>query len=260
MSLSRDRTRSQFRRSRADAGRHLSCRSRSALQCRSRSRLGSQTLRSTRREPGGSRRQPGSAQTSFRPGVGGLVDLTHAARAEGGVDLVGAEGGAGGEGHGSIHRDTLSDQRDVFRTRTLRSLALIEGHGLTFPEVAELHAVTGGLAAPRTTRPMPPYCWTCCANIATSSGPGTRIRSPRASSSCSASTAASSSICGAASRTGSPACSSSIFPRPSTGSGPSTHGKPATFCASGRHWPPSSGPAPPRSGGSISSTTAAARR
>ena len=50
------------------------------------------------------------------------------------------------------------------------------------------------------------------------------------------------------------------FPRPSTGSGPSTHGKPATFCASGRHWPPSSGPAPPRSGGSISSTTTAARR
>ena len=84
--------------------------------------------------------------------------------------------------------------------------------------------------AAQTSRPAP--------------APGTRIRSPRASSSCSASTAASSSICGAASRTGSPACSSSISPRPSTGSGPSTHGKPATFCASGRHWPPSSGPAP----------------
>ena len=33
-------------------------------------------------------------------GVTGLVDLAHAARAEGGVDLVGAEGGARLQGHG----------------------------------------------------------------------------------------------------------------------------------------------------------------
>ena len=32
-------------------------------------------------------------------GVSGLVDLAHAARAEGGVDLVGAEGGARGQRH-----------------------------------------------------------------------------------------------------------------------------------------------------------------
>ena len=33
-------------------------------------------------------------------GVAGLVDLTHAARPNGGEDLVRAEAGAGGEGHG----------------------------------------------------------------------------------------------------------------------------------------------------------------
>ena len=44
--------------------------------------------------------------------------------------------------------------------------------------------------------------------------------------------------------TGSPACSSSIFPRPSTGSAPSTRAKVATSCGSGRRWPPSSGPRP----------------
>ena len=32
-------------------------------------------------------------------GVGGSVDLAHAARAEGGLDLVGAEGGVGLKGH-----------------------------------------------------------------------------------------------------------------------------------------------------------------
>ena len=99
--------------------------------------------------------------------------------------------------------------------------------------------------------------WTCSANIATSSGPGTRIPSRRASSSCSASTGGNSSTFGAASRTGSPASSNSISRRPSTGSAPSTRGKRATFCGSGRPWLPSSGPAPPRCGGSISSTTAA---
>ena len=36
---------------------------------------------------------------AVQAGVGGLVDLTHAAGAEGGVDLVGAEGGAGGQRH-----------------------------------------------------------------------------------------------------------------------------------------------------------------
>ena len=36
---------------------------------------------------------------AVQAGVGGLVDLAHAARAEGGVDLVGAEGGAGFKWH-----------------------------------------------------------------------------------------------------------------------------------------------------------------
>ena len=47
-------------------------------------------------------------------------------------------------------------------------------------------------AAPRTTRPMRRCCSTWCAPTARSSAPGGRIRSRRASSSCSASTAASS--------------------------------------------------------------------
>ena len=37
--------------------------------------------------------------TRVQAGVGGLVNLAHTARAEGGVDLVGAEGGARGERH-----------------------------------------------------------------------------------------------------------------------------------------------------------------
>ena len=37
---------------------------------------------------------------AVQAGVGSFVDLPHAAGAEGGVDLVRAEGGAGGEGHG----------------------------------------------------------------------------------------------------------------------------------------------------------------
>ena len=36
-------------------------------------------------------------------------------------------------------------QLDVFRARAFRSVALFEGHGLSFPEVVELHAVAGGL-------------------------------------------------------------------------------------------------------------------
>ena len=40
---------------------------------------------------------------AVQAGVGGLVDLAHAAGAEGGVDLVGAEGGAGLERHGYGH-------------------------------------------------------------------------------------------------------------------------------------------------------------
>ena len=37
---------------------------------------------------------------AIQPRVGGLVDLAHPAGAEGGVDLVRAEGGAGAKGHG----------------------------------------------------------------------------------------------------------------------------------------------------------------
>ncbi len=39
---------------------------------------------------------------AVQAGVGGLVDLAHAPCAEGGVDLVGAEGGAGVKGHGLL--------------------------------------------------------------------------------------------------------------------------------------------------------------
>ena len=147
MSLSRDRTRSQFRRSRADAGRHLSCRSRSALQCRSRSRLGSQTLRSTRREPGGSRRQPGSAQTSFRPGVGGLVDLAHPARGEGGVDLVRAERGARGEGHQFVGTRRVSSSNSSGRQSSI----------LMSPRVQTARGI-------RNTAVVPPTPSRCCSN------------------------------------------------------------------------------------------------
>ena len=41
---------------------------------------------------------------AVEPRVGGFVDLPHAARAEGGVDLVGAERGTRLECHGSVDR------------------------------------------------------------------------------------------------------------------------------------------------------------
>ncbi len=39
---------------------------------------------------------------AIQAGVAGLVHFTHAARAEGGLDFIGAEGGAGFERHGSV--------------------------------------------------------------------------------------------------------------------------------------------------------------
>ena len=116
---------------------------------------------------------------------------------------------------------------------------------------------SGGQGRTRLTRP---YCSTCCAHIKTSSGPGDQRRSRSANSNCSPNTAASSSNLRGGLTNRITSLLKQYSRRPSTGSARLTHAKPATFCGSGPRWPPSSGPAPPRSGGSISNTTAAGPR